>query len=71
MVWEEEDRDGLADKISELLKSREVKYTSVDIVHAGSEEEEEEERPLPVILWISVTRGWSAMWPEKACPRLC
>jgi hypothetical protein len=55
-IWEE---DGLARKTSDLLESREVKYASVDIVHAGSdsEEEEEEERPLPVILWISVTRG--------------
>ena len=53
-IWED---GGLARKTFDLLESREVKYTSVDIVHAGSEEEEEEEeRPLPVILWISVTR---------------
>jgi hypothetical protein len=53
MVWEEEGRDGLADKISELLKSREVKYTSVDVVRVGPAEEFSN----PVILWISVTPG--------------
>ena len=58
-IWEEEE-GGLARETFDLLESREVKYACVDIVHAGSEEEGEEgrrRRPLPVILWISVTRG--------------
>lgn len=49
MVWD----DGLADKALNLLESKEVKYTSVDIVRVGPAGEFSN----PVFLWISVTPG--------------
>lgn len=48
-AWE----DGLARKAIDLLKSRDVEWTSIDIVRIGPAEEYYR----PVILWIGVTPG--------------
>ena len=48
-VW----ADGLSRKVSDLLKSRDVEWTSIDIVRIGPAEEYYR----PVILWVGVTPG--------------
>jgi len=50
-VWE----DGLANKVFDLLKTMEVKWTSADILRIGHEGLAV--RPYPVILWLGVVPG--------------